>query len=89
VSDEVVLTACAERRYRPYIERSRAEIRRMGELERRRIPDLDVSAIQGLRAEAAQALAKFRPATFGQAGRLEGVTPADLTLLSIHAKRVG
>jgi tRNA uridine 5-carboxymethylaminomethyl modification enzyme len=43
--------------------------------------------VEGLRAEAAEVLARFRPATFGQAGRLAGMTPADLTLLAVAIRR--
>ncbi len=83
-------TAWADLRYEAYVVRQRAEIRRTAELERRRLPDdLDYHGIEGLRAEAKQALARFRPETFGQAGRLEGVTPADVMLLAVHAKRRG
>lgn len=83
-------TAWADLRYEAYVVRQQAEIRRTAELERRRLPDdLDYHTIEGLRAEAKQALARFRPETFGQAGRLEGVTPADVMLLAVHAKRRG
>jgi tRNA uridine 5-carboxymethylaminomethyl modification enzyme len=78
----------AERMYEPYVERQRAEIRRHAELEHRRIPaEIDYGVLDGLRAEARAALARFRPATFGQAGRLEGVTPADVMLLAVHVRR--
>ncbi len=81
-------TVYADRRYETYIVRQRAEIRRQAEIEHRRIPPgADFSSMDGLRAEARQALEKFRPRTFGQAGRLEGITPADLTLLAVLVKR--
>jgi len=84
VPAEVWLTAHADRWYEAYIRRDRAEIKRRAELERRRIPpDVDYNAMTTLRTEARLALERFKPATFGQAGRLEGVTPADLTLLSV------
>jgi tRNA uridine 5-carboxymethylaminomethyl modification enzyme len=80
----VLRTVIAERRYAPFIVRQRAEIRRHAELERKRLPGtVDYDAWPSLRAEARQSLARFRPATFGQAARLEGITPADLTLLSV------
>jgi tRNA uridine 5-carboxymethylaminomethyl modification enzyme len=80
----------ADRRYEAYVARQQAEIKRQGELERRRIPvGIDFERLGALRAEARQALARFRPATFGQAARLEGVTPADLTLLGVLVKRAG
>ncbi len=88
ISGRVWLTAYADRAYEPYLERQRAEVRRHAEMERRAIPAwLDYSGVTGLRAEARDALARFTPSTFGQAARLEGVTPADVTLLAVHAKR--
>lgn len=77
-----------EAKYDGYIARQSAEIKRQQSAEQRGIPDwLDYQAIEGLRAEAAQTLAKFRPQTMGQAARLPGVNPADLTLLAVHIKR--
>jgi len=46
---------------------------------------LDDGAVRGLRAEAREKLARFRPLTVGQAGRLAGVTPADVAALLVHA----
>lgn len=81
-------TVHAERQYEGFIAREHAEVKRHAEMERRRIPDaIDFHAIPGLRAETRAALARFRPATFGQASRLEGVTPADLTILLVAARR--
>lgn len=81
-------TAFAERVYAPYIERQRVEICRQRELETRRLPGwVDYDKLEGLRAEARESLARFRPDTYGQAGRLEGVTPADLTLLRVLIAR--
>lgn len=78
----------ADRRYEPYIERERSEIRRRAEMEHRRIPDdFGYESCANLRTEARAALARFRPRTFGQASRLEGVTPADVTLLSVLVER--
>jgi tRNA uridine 5-carboxymethylaminomethyl modification enzyme len=57
-------------------------------MEGRRIPEaVDYHAFANLRTEAKLALSKFRPRTFGQAGRLEGITPSDLTLLSVLVHR--
>jgi tRNA uridine 5-carboxymethylaminomethyl modification enzyme len=77
-------TVYADRRYEPYVAQARAEVRRHAEMERRAIPtDLDPRRLTSLRTEAREALTRFRPRTFGQASRLEGITPADLTLLSV------
>lgn len=86
-SADVRRTVYAERKYADYVVRQHNQIRRQQQMETKRFPRLDFAAIKGLRAEAALALTKFTPATFGQAGRLEGVTPADLSLIAVHAKR--
>jgi tRNA uridine 5-carboxymethylaminomethyl modification enzyme len=87
-------TAATDRFYAAYVERSRSHLARARELERRRIPDtMDFLLLTDLRTEARHALAKFRPSTLGQAGRLEGLTPADVTLLAVlvrkHRERTG
>ena len=89
VDAEVLRTVYAERRYADYVVRQMHQIRRQREMDAKPLPSLDFGSIIGLRAEAAQALARFAPATFGQAGRLEGVTPADLSLVAVHVKRRG
>ena len=81
-------TLHAELRYAGYILRQRAEIKRHAEMERRELPAwVDYAGFASMRTEARDALCRFRPATFGQASRLEGVTPADLTLLSVLVER--
>ena len=82
------MTAVAEIRYEVYLDRQRAEVRRHAEIEHKRIPDdIDFESLPNLRNEARHALARFRPRTFGQAGRLEGMTPADITLLAVLVHR--
>ena len=51
--------------------------------------DLDYTKIHGLSTEAAQKLGRIRPATLGQAGRIDGVTPAALTLVLAHVRARG
>lgn len=81
-------TAYADLRYAGYMPRVQAEIRRQREMEDRRLPDdVPFEALTHLRTEARQALSRFRPRSFGQASRLEGITPADLTLLSVLVDR--
>jgi tRNA uridine 5-carboxymethylaminomethyl modification enzyme len=78
-----------EAKYAGYIEKQRAEVARFRRLEDRRLPaDLDYSALVGLRAEAQEKLATVRPATVGQASRLAGVNPADISVLLVHLKRM-
>jgi tRNA uridine 5-carboxymethylaminomethyl modification enzyme len=81
-------TVYADWKYEPYVEKARAEIKRAAELEHRAIPaGVDFGGFVTMRTEARQALARFKPRTFGQASRLEGMTPADLTLLSVLVER--
>jgi tRNA uridine 5-carboxymethylaminomethyl modification enzyme len=81
-------TALADRRYDAYADRVRAEIRRHAAMEHMPLPaGLAYESLTHLRTEARAALARFRPATFGQASRLEGITPADITLLAVLVER--
>ncbi|MEM9373756.1 MAG: tRNA uridine-5-carboxymethylaminomethyl(34) synthesis enzyme MnmG [Planctomycetota bacterium] len=87
-SSGVLKTLHAESRYEPYVERERAEIKRRQEQEHRRVPDwIDFESLTDLRTEARLALCRYRPETLGQASRLEGITPADLTLLRVMVER--
>ena len=89
-ADAVWKSVHADLRYAPYLKRQASEIKRQASMETRRIPGwIDFGAVEGLRNEAREALTRYRPETFGQAGRLEGVTPSDLTLLTIHARKAG
>ena len=77
-----------EARYDGYLGREEAEIRRLAAFESAEIPgDFDYDALVGLSNEARQKLLKRRPATLGQAGRIDGVTPADVALLQIALRR--
>ena len=90
IPDSIWSTVHADRKYAAYVERQHHEVRRASELESKRLPErIDYSVFTSLRPEARQALCRFRPATFGQASRLEGITPADLTLLSVLVKKHG
>jgi tRNA uridine 5-carboxymethylaminomethyl modification enzyme len=74
--------------YAGFIERHRRQHEQVAKLEARPLPPtLDYQQITGLRNEARHTLTKFRPATLGQAGRLAGITPADLTVLAIALAR--
>jgi tRNA uridine 5-carboxymethylaminomethyl modification enzyme len=74
-----------EAHYEGYIEKQRAQVERMRRLEGMRIPgDLDYATVKGLGAEAAEKLAWHRPATVGQATRIMGVNPADISVLLVR-----
>lgn len=78
-----------EAKYAGYIEKQRMEVARFRRLEDRRIPpNLDYDDILGLRTEAREKLSYVRPATVGQATRLAGVNPADISVLLVHLKRL-
>lgn len=73
-----------ELKYEGYIKRQLADIEEMRRVERKALPkDIDYQAIKGLRLEAAEKLSKVRPENLGQAGRVSGVSPADVTVLMI------
>lgn len=77
-----------EIKYEGYIKRQQAQIDEMRRLEKKLIPtDMDYREISGLRLEAAEKLAKIRPASIGQASRISGVSPADISVLLIHLAR--
>ncbi len=77
-----------EAKYEGYVTRQAAEIKRQAKSEHQPIPDwLAPADIPGLRTEARETLERFRPATMGQASRLPGITPADLTLIAVAIKR--
>ena len=76
-----------EAKYAGYIGREKQAALRMREWESKTIPAaFNFARMAEMRTEARQALEKFRPATVGQAGRLEGVTPSDLTILMVHLR---
>jgi tRNA uridine 5-carboxymethylaminomethyl modification enzyme len=78
-----------EAKYAGYIEKQRTEVARFRRLEDRRIPPgLDYHSLAGLRTEAQEKLSYVRPATVGQAARLAGVNPADISALLVHLKRL-
>lgn len=72
-------------KYAGYIKRELAEADRQKKLEDKHLPsDIDYKSIRGLRLEAGQKLDKIRPATVGQASRISGVSPADISVLLLY-----
>ena len=75
-------------KYAGYLERQRKEIERMRTWESRTIPaDFDYASIRAMSHEAREKLTAIRPANVGQASRIPGITPADLSILVVHLER--
>src|SRR5207244_1156463 len=75
-------------KYEGYIARQGRQIERFAQIETRLIPPTtDYTQVVGLRNEARQKLTKFTPRSLGQALRISGITPADVTVLAIHLGR--
>jgi tRNA uridine 5-carboxymethylaminomethyl modification enzyme len=89
LSTEAIEQVVIEARYAGYIERQRQEVERQRRLEEWPIPaSLDYGPLSGLRAEAVEKLMRFRPVSVGQAARIEGVSPADISVLLVHLRRL-
>lgn len=74
-----------EIKYEGYIQKEQNEAKRFEKLESKKLPDdIDYDAIGGIRAETRQKLSKFRPKSVGQASRISGVSPADISVLLIY-----
>jgi tRNA uridine 5-carboxymethylaminomethyl modification enzyme len=85
---DVWLQVETDLKYAGYIKRQADAILRAQRNETKTIPqEVDYATVRGLRAEARQKLATVRPATLGQAGRISGITPADLALLTVYLER--
>ena len=77
-------------KYEGHLGRQQIQIDRMSRQEGKRLPeDLDYSTIHGLKKEAQVRFSEIRPATLGQAGRIPGITPADLAMLLVWLEKLG
>ena len=90
LADEVVQQVETTIKYAGYVERQELEVKRFKTLESKAIPAaFDFSSVPSLRLEARQKLERIRPATIGQASRISGVSPADISILMVYLKRWG
>ncbi|MBN1909493.1 MAG: tRNA uridine-5-carboxymethylaminomethyl(34) synthesis enzyme MnmG [Pirellulales bacterium] len=88
VPEEVARQIVYDTKYAGYLVRQDAEIARSRRLAEHRIPeDLDYAMVPHLRMEAREKLAGVRPTNLAQAGRISGITPADLAVLTVHLGR--
>ena len=77
-------------KYEGYIEKQKIQINQFKKLENKKLPeDIDYDDIYGLRIEARQKLSKIRPLSLGQASRISGVSPADISVLVIWLESKG
>ena len=82
--EEIKKTAEATVKYEGYLKKNAQQIEKAKKLEAKAIPaDIDYDEIKGLRLEAREQLKRVRPLTLGQAGRIYGVNPADVTVLIV------
>ena len=88
LSREVIEAAETRIKYDGYVKRQMGDAKRLAKSSEIRIPeDFDYNALDGLRLEARQKLDKIRPLNLGQASRISGVSPADVTALMIYLER--
>lgn len=72
-------------KYEGYIKRQKKQVEQFKKLEKKRIPaDINYEEVQSLRLEAKQKLSQIRPASIGQASRISGVSPADISVLLVY-----
>ncbi len=87
-NDDVLEQVNIDIKYAGYIQKAKKEAMKMNELEDKKIPsDIDYDAMHNLASEAKQKLKEIRPTSLGQALRISGVNPADISILMIYLKR--
>lgn len=88
ISDRVLKTVEIDEKYSGYLQKENEQILKTQKLEEKILPEnIDYNSIKGLRIEARQKLAKIRPASLGQAGRISGVSPADIAVLMVYLSK--
>jgi tRNA uridine 5-carboxymethylaminomethyl modification enzyme len=90
LAEDAAFAAHTRIAYAGYLEQQERQVERARRMEATELPyDFDLGAVPNLRTEAREKLARFRPATLGQAARLGGVTPSDIAMLMVWLHRAG
>ena len=88
MSASIGLQAEVEIKYSGYVQRQLEGVARFRKMEEAQLPaDLDYASIQGLSREVREKLQRIRPRSLGQAARIAGITPAAVSILSVHLKK--
>ncbi|MED1114912.1 tRNA uridine-5-carboxymethylaminomethyl(34) synthesis enzyme MnmG [Bacillus paramycoides] len=88
LNDEITEQVEIQIKYEGYIEKSLQQVDRMKKMENKKIPvDIDYDAISGIASEARQKLKDVRPLSMGQASRISGVNPADVSILLVYIEQ--
>ena len=88
LSKDVLDIVETDAKYEGYLQKGLEQIEKAKKLEEKLLPeDIDYLSIKGLRIEAQQKLDKIRPKNLGQAGRISGVSPADIAVLMVYLSR--
>ncbi len=86
--DEVTEQVEINIKYEGYIERQKKQVEQFNRLENKKIPqNIDYDKVLSLRLEARQKLKQLRPSSIGQASRMSGVTPADVSVLLVYLEK--
>lgn len=90
LSDDIIEQVCIRIKYEGYIERQERQVAAFKKMEKKLIPeDINYDEVSSLRLEARQKLKLFKPRSVGQASRISGVTPADVSVLLIYLASIG
>ena len=85
---EIIEMVETDIKYEGYINKTKNEVKKMLKLEEKQIPsDIDYSKVKNIATEARQKFEKIRPLTIGQASRISGVNPSDITMLLVYLKK--
>ena len=90
LNKDIIEQVCIQITYEGYIERQARQVAAFKKMEKKLIPDdINYDDVSSLRLEARQKLKLFRPISVGQASRISGVTPADVSVLLVYLASIG